>query len=147
MRPRRRLAASLAQDPFADRNDEAALFGRWNKCAGSNEPAARMIPSHQRLEPDDAPVDQGLRLVVQSKLLEVYRSPQIPLERAPVARALVHLGGEEPDSAGALDLRTTHGSIRIPDQRFDLRAVGREDRHSDAQRHPKLATFGLDFIG
>src|SRR5262245_66583625 len=123
MRPRRRLAASLAQDPFADRNDEAALFGRRNECAGSNEAAARMMPSDQRLEADDTPVDQGLRLVVQSKLLEVYGSPQITLERAPVARALVHLRGEEPDSAGAFSPRATHGSIGIPDQRFDLRTV------------------------
>src|SRR5882757_4953597 len=146
MWPRCRLAAGLAQDPFSDRNDEAALFGRRNERAWRNETAARMMPSDQGLEADDTTADQGLRLVMQSKLLEIYRSPQLTLESAPVARTLVHLGGEEPHGAGAFGLRATHGGICIPDQSFDLRAVGRENRHSDAQRHPKLATFDLDVL-
>src|SRR5262245_65675820 len=106
-----------------------------------------MVPSDQRLEADDTPADQGLRLVMQSKLLEVDRGPQITLERAPVARALVHLRGKESHSAGAFGLRATHGGIRISNQRFDLGAVSREHRHSHAQRYAKLATFNLDVLG
>ena len=57
LRPRRRLAAGLAQDPFADRDDEAALLGERNEVAGRDQAALRMLPAHQRLEADDLAVD------------------------------------------------------------------------------------------
>ncbi len=133
LRPGRRLAAGLAQDPFAHRDDQAALLGERNEGAGRDHAALRMLPAHQRLEADDLAVDARLRLVMQRQFAALDRRAQLLLQRAPLAQPLVHVGFEEAERAAPLRLGAIERGVGIGDQRVGVGAVGREDRDADAE--------------
>src|SRR4030095_12893476 len=69
LRPGRRFAAGLPQNPFADRDDQTALLDQRDKDIRRYDAAARMLPPDQRLEADDLASDQCQGLIVQDKFV------------------------------------------------------------------------------
>jgi hypothetical protein len=62
------LPASLAQDPIADRHDEARLLRHRNEPRGRDRPERRMIPADQRFDCKDfAGAQVELRLVEEEE--------------------------------------------------------------------------------
>ena len=67
--PVRRIVASLAQHPFAERDDEADLLGDADELGRRQQPLVAVTPAQQRLEaagPLGADIDD--RLVVHLEL-------------------------------------------------------------------------------
>jgi hypothetical protein len=108
-RPRCRLAARFAQDPFADLDNQPVLFGKRNELVRRHEATRRMIPAQQSLEADDLAIDPRLRLEVDQELVLLQRLSQIVLQQPAVAQLPVHLGFEEADPPPALALGTIEG--------------------------------------
>jgi hypothetical protein len=71
--PRRCFAAGFTQDPFADRNDEAAFLGERNERIRGDPTAARVQPADQRLEADDFASGLRLRLIMHAQLAAIDR--------------------------------------------------------------------------
>src|SRR5579883_660754 len=90
-RPRRRLAAGLAQYPFADLLDGAALLGDRNEQARRNEAAARMAPARQGLEAEYLARHIRLRLVMDAQLPQRDRGVELVPQRAALAQLGIHL--------------------------------------------------------
>src|SRR6202040_1577333 len=68
--PRSGLKTTFAQDPAADRRDEATLFSDWHELRRAHEPALRVTPADQGFSPDDGAIFKiQLWLVMQQKLL------------------------------------------------------------------------------
>ena len=135
LRPRRRLAAGLAQNPFAHFDDQAAFFRQRNEIAGRDKAAGRMHPARQRLEAGDVVADNvlaggGLRLVVQRQFAVADRRGQILMQRAAIADLLVHLGLEQADRAARFRLGAEQRGVGIGEQRRGVVAVAR--KHRDA---------------
>src|SRR5262245_57040297 len=87
--PGRRLAAGLAQNPFPDLHDEAAVLGERNEGRGRDQPAFRMPPPYQRLEAHNLAADPRLRLVEQGELLVLDGRAELVLKRAALAQLVV----------------------------------------------------------
>src|SRR6266852_128918 len=68
------------------------------------------------------------------------------LQRAPFSQPLVHFGGEEPDRPAAFGLCPIKSRVRITHQRHRVRAVGRENCHSDAKADPKLVACNIEVV-
>ena len=63
------LAHGGAEHPAGERDDQAGLLGDRDELLGSEQPVARVVPAHERLDADDAAGhDVGLGLVVQLEL-------------------------------------------------------------------------------
>src|SRR5262249_32884173 len=143
LRPCLRVAAGLPQDPFADRDDEADLFGDRNETIWPEQPAVRMIPAYQRLDAADLSalhVDHGL--VVQDELLLRQRFAQIDLQLAAQPRLGVHLGLVElvPEPPR---LRAIERQVRVL-QKLDLaRSVLGRERDADADADDDLMALDL----
>src|SRR5215211_2947462 len=146
-RPGCRLAAGFTQNPFADRDDEPALFRQRNEGVWRNVAAARMMPAQERLEADDLAADQGLRLVVQRELAVLDRRSQVVLEGAPLPQPLVHVGLEEPDGAASFLLGAVQGRVGIGQQRSRVAAVGRIDGNADTQIGAQAMTLDVEVVG
>ena len=106
-RPGRRLAAGLAQDPFAHLDDQAAFFRDRDEVGGRNETAQRMHPARQRLEAGDLAggdgvAGGGLRLIVERQFAVLDGDREILVQHAAVADLLVHLRLEHVDGAARL---------------------------------------------
>src|SRR5262249_1250744 len=95
----------------------------------------------------DPSVAARLRLVVQDQFAALDGRAQLVLERAPLAQALVHVGGEESDRATALGLRAVERRIGIGEQRGRIGAVGRKDRDANAHAGAQRVAFDLDVVG
>ena len=96
-------------------HDEPALLGERNEGAGRDQPLARMVPAHQRLEAGDLAVDMRLRLVVQLELVARDGRAQILLQRALFAQLLVHRQFEEADRSARFRFGAEQRGIRIGD--------------------------------
>ena len=94
--PRVPLARHGARDPLVDRADQAGLAGERQEHCRQAEPVIRMVPAHERLEPDDAEVlDVDQRLPVQNQLVAPNRLRQRrgQAERGAIPFAIASLGG------------------------------------------------------
>ena len=81
--PGRRLAAGGAQNPFADLQDQAALFGDRDEDIGRDGAALGMLPAQQRLEAEDLAGRQVLlRLIGEAQFAARNRMQQIVLDDA-----------------------------------------------------------------
>ena len=86
------LLASLAQNPLADTQNHAALFGDGDEIDRRNDAFVGMIPAHQGFHADDAVAAQiHERLVIQAQLLPFHRLAQLDfeLQTAQSAAALI----------------------------------------------------------
>ncbi len=138
--PLARLTERLGEHVHRQRLDEPCVLGQRDELVRHHEPVARVVPAHQRLDPDRAPgLHVGYRLVVQDELAIVDRPAELAQERqaaraVPVALHRVEL------VAGVRLLRDVHRHVGPLHERRDVLPVLREERDADAgvdvQRKP-----------
>ena len=131
--PARRLAAGLAQRPFAERNNEAALLGDRDKGRRRHHAPGRAVPAGQRLEADDFAGDVKLRLVVQQQFAMRDCMPQVELQIVPLLQQRAHFRLEEHQRCLSRRFRLIERGVGMGHQRLGIRAVGRIDGAADAQ--------------
>ncbi len=71
------LFAGLKENPFADGDDEAGLFGEGNECVWTDEAELGAVPAKEGFDTEKAAVDEGdLRLIEDLELLIFEGSAQ-----------------------------------------------------------------------
>ena len=127
------LAAPLAQDPAADRDDQPALLGERDELEGRDQAAGGVAPAQQRLDAGDRAVAQAdERLVVQLELVALERPLQIGAQLQARHDLLVHGRLEHAVAALALALGDVHGRVGVADQLVGV-GGGSGLGHRDAQ--------------
>jgi hypothetical protein len=113
-RPVHHLLARLAQDPVADRRDQApVLLGGGQEAARAEQALLRVLPARQRLDGDRLAVALEIhdRLVVQAQLVALERAPQAVLDLHPVAQAAAHRAVEDLVGRAAAGLDALQGVV------------------------------------
>ena len=132
--PVARFDTGAAQHPFADRDDEADLFGQGHEFGGHHEAARRMAPPQQRLETADAVEFQIVdRLIIDLELVVLERVAQIELQQPARLQARVHFRFEEPPGAAPVRLGAVKRDIGAFEQLVEGDAVARGQRNADAR--------------
>src|ERR1043166_5276597 len=142
------VRAGLAQDPLAERNDQAALLRDRDELVWRNEAALRVTPAHQRLGAGTllgTDVDDGL--IVQLEFAARRRLAHVVFELAPFARFRLHGPLEQTIPAAALRLRLVEREVSILDQRVGVAAVERSERNADAGADGGAAAIKLVGLG
>ena len=154
--PQAGLPAGLAQDPVAQRPDQARGLGQGDELAGHDQSALGMVPAHERFHPGEAPGRElELRLVVQHELPFRQRLAELALEPPARLRRLVHGGLEEMDAGAAVGLGPVECQVRVPEQDVGLVPVLREQGDAQAGRGLHLVAVeregccegGQDLVG
>ena len=137
LRPVRGFLADLAQDPFAEMQDQIRLLGDRDELRGRDVAVRRMVPARQRLEADDlAGRDRSLRLVEHLQLVVLERLRQLLRQDAPLAHRLVHVGREEAGAGAAVLLGAVERQVGVGEELSRVVAVARID--GDADRKPDM---------
>jgi hypothetical protein len=140
--PAGRLGARGVEHPAADLDDEAALLGARDELVGPDHPALGMLPAHERLDRDGAPVAQvDDRLEVDDELVAGDRALQVARQLAALQRLGLHLRREERVSA-ALALGRVHRQVGLAHEVLERRGVVGRDR--DARRRGQLDGLALE---
>ena len=116
------------------------------KVLGGHEAAGRVVPAHQRLEPDQhlaLGVDQ--RLVDQVELARGDRGPQVGLEADAVLLLRLQRRGEIARAAAAGVLGLVKREVGLEDEVVDGGAVDRAEGAADRDADDDLGL--LDMIG
>src|SRR6266404_2211399 len=131
--PDARLPACFAQQPTADLDNQATIFGDGHELGGKDESSVRLLPAYQRLDSRDLTrVEIYLRLIMQQELFSPESAAQAAFERLPLDSLQVHFRLEELEIVAPVFLGVVHGRVRILDQRFGILAVFRVDAYTDA---------------
>ena len=118
VRPGHGLAASLAQHPLADLQDDVAFLGDGNEHRRRDVAPLRVLPAQQHLEAGDlAAADLGLRLVDEVHLAPCHGMAQVVLQEPALAYLQAHLGLEEAVGAATLRLGAVERRVRVAQQR------------------------------
>src|ERR1035437_4657319 len=113
-RPSHRFCASLAQDPLAQRDDEADLLGQWNEVGRQNHAALGMMPMQQGLEATDvATLQIDHRLIVEFELVLAEGFPEFELECAAQLDAPIHFWFEKVKAPAAIRLGTVQCHVCV----------------------------------
>src|ERR1039457_3421158 len=113
-RPSHRFCASLAQDPFAQRDDEADLRGQWNEVGRQNHAALGMMPMQQSLEATDvATLQIDHRLIVEFELVLAEGFTELELEYAAQLDAPIHFWFEKVKAPAAIRLGTVQCHVCV----------------------------------
>ena len=132
--PQRGLAGGLAQDPAAQRDDQAGLLGQRDELARAEEAARRVLPADQRLEAGDAAeVEVDDRLVVQDQLLVLDRALELLAAVEALDGVDVHVVGEDRAAVGAGGLGGVHGEVGVAQQVVAGLGGGDADRGAQVQ--------------
>jgi hypothetical protein len=119
-----RLAGGV-QHEASDGDDQAALLGEADELAGHHQPALRVVPAHQRLQPHHVAAGQlEHRLVADGELLLQHRLAQRCLEVQPLHRPVAHRRVERPHRAGAGRLGGVHRQVGVAQQLVGVAASG-----------------------
>lgn len=127
------LGAGRSQDPFAEFDDEAGIFGDRDEFGRRNRAALRMTPAQQRLAAGylvTAKIDNGLVVNLEAAIEE--RLAQIPMHGLPRLCACVHRRLEEAVGPPPAGLGAVHGQIGILDEFVQISAVAWSERDADA---------------
>ena len=102
---------------------------------GGQQPAGRVLPARQRLQPVHASVGQPQDgLVVHPQLVAVQRAPQVGLELGAVEAALAQLGPVQRGHGTAAALRVVHRHVGVAEQVVGG-GPGVRHRQADADAH------------
>jgi len=124
------LLASFAQDPLANRNNEAAVFGDRHEVGRTDEPALRMLPADQRFGAGQrSGFEIDLRLVVEQELALGERAMQADFDPLPLDGPCVRF--EELKNVPATFLGVVHRGVRALDQLLRIRTVVGVDADPD----------------
>ena len=111
------LPDRLRQHPVAQRADQPGLLRQWQEQRGGEQPAGRVLPSHECLHADDRSAREAhLRLVVQAQLSGADARTQVLLKLeaghgANPQGAVEHLEARPPEV-----LRRVHRRIGVAQQ-------------------------------
>jgi hypothetical protein len=131
--PRCGLGDHGADDPVADRLDQAAVLGRRDELGGGDHAALGVVPAQQRLDRDHlAGGDVMDRLVVQLELALSQCPPQ-PRGQRELAGGGLRLGGREADRAAALALGLIERGVGALEHVLVLRERGDADAGGDLE--------------
>jgi hypothetical protein len=131
------VPATLAQDPAADRDDQAGLLGDRDELVRRHEPALGVVPAQQRLHAGDAAVLEAHDgLVVELQLAGRDRALEVRAQFEAGEHALVHLGFEQAVAALAVALGDVHRGVGVADHLVGARVRLRVE-HGDAEAAPQ----------
>src|SRR6185437_1459673 len=127
------LLAGLLQDPLAERQNEAALFGCGDELLRTEKAAVRVTPAEQRFNTDEFAGAAGdLRLVEERHLIVDERSPEVGLELEFVSARLSERSGKKLEAVAAAALGGIHGGIGVAEQRGGVGAPLRGEAEAEA---------------
>ena len=136
------LAAGLPEDPGADVDDHPALLEQRDEVVGLDDPAPRLAPADQRLDPRrrHAREVEG-RLVDEEELLVLERALEVHLELHPVLDGVLHPGleHERSDSCRPTWPGTSRCRRRAAAPR---RRIAVADGDADARLHDHTRVLG-----
>src|SRR5271166_766532 len=121
--PANGIAACLAQNPFADRVDQASLLRQGDEVAWCDHSSFWVSPTHERLGGCDfsgLDVDNGM--IVNFELLVRQRVAQIDLEGLARARLGAHSLFEKTERVAPLRLGLVEGQVGTLHQLIDVGA-------------------------
>ena len=123
-----------AQDPLAERDDQAPLLGDRNELVWQHEPALRVVPADQRLRADDAPrLHLHLRLEVEDELSARERPAEPRLRLEGLHRPERQLGPEGLEPAPFPRLGLTECRVGALHQAPRVPTVAGEERDPDTR--------------
>src|SRR5215212_1650321 len=147
LRPGRRLAAGLAQDPFAEGDDQPTFLRYWNEFRRRDHSACWVIPAHQRLETDDLALHARLRLISKRQFTPLHCEAQVMLQGPALAQLAVHIRFEKLHVSAPGGLRAVERGVRVRKKGLLLFAVGRKYRNADAQTDAQTLSVEFDLLG
>ena len=131
--PGLRLGARFAQDPIADGDDQAAVFGNGNEIPWRDQPAQGMGPADQCFRAGDfSGLEIDLGLIVQCEFLAFESAPQTLLDGLALHGTNVHGGLEKLVTLAAIFLGLIHGGVRVLDEGLGVQAVVGIDADANA---------------
>ena len=111
------LAHGLLNDPPAHSQREGVGLDERQELLGADGPERRLVPTKQRLHPDDPPGnDVGLRLVVQLKLAALETASDLPHQLHPGVHPPLQPRVEDLVPVLAKLLGRVHRVVRVPEQ-------------------------------
>ena len=146
-RPLRGLHEGFVEHPFADRIDQAGIFGQPDEDIGCDQAAHRMAPAQQRLEADHLALPEAEaddRLVVQFEFVLLDRASKVDLQAASALRLLVHLRAKEGEGAAPGRLRGIQRHVGLLHQIVGVGAVVRRQHQADARADHDLVAVDLE---
>ena len=137
------LAAGGPQHPFGERPDQPRLFGKRHEAARAQHPQVRMVPAHQRLDPDDA---HGggveFRLVQQEQLAAGDGAQQPMLQLNPLVALFPPLAAVKAEGRASLLLGLVQCRVGHLEELHRLLGIRRVQ--GDADTDAGLDRFPLD---
>src|SRR5579863_60899 len=134
------LRAGALEDPFADRHDEAGLFGERDEAPRTDRAALRDAPAQQGLGPHDlSRREVDSRLITEHELLALERAPQMRLELEALRHQRIQLVREELEVVASAVLRAIHRRIGMFEQSRGVLAILGMQGDTDAAAHEELA--------
>src|SRR6185295_1898330 len=130
------LAAGLAEDPAADRDDVAGLLGEVDPFAGHEDGPVRRLPADEGLDSDDcgrAEVDD--RLVVEAELVALLDAAEALGPGGPFGGTVTEARLEDLGAAARRLLRRVHRDVGVAEQVVGRLGAGPEG-DADARRDP-----------
>ncbi len=132
MLPAACLAAGLAQDELAQRNDQPGFLGQRNEVRRRDQSALRVAPAHQCLGGLQAVIGQTqARLVEDFQLADFQRLAQLVLQLQVVHAGCLRAVGEELQGVAAQVLGLLHGGAGLAQQDLGIAAVVRQQADTD----------------
>src|SRR5581483_3522120 len=96
------LSTGLAQNPLAERDDQASFLGDRYEAGRADRPAGRMRPAEQGFaRPHAARRQIDDRLVLKLERLAEDRFAQVEFKRAPFLQRALHFRSEEAELRAA----------------------------------------------
>ena len=131
--PLANLAASLFQDPLADGNNQAGLFGDIDELVRRDESAFRVMPAYQSFKATDGSrLKSDNRLVMKDKLFALDGTAQVCLHLQKIHGEGVHGLVEDLVTRFAQHLRAIHSGVRVAQNLFGTVVAGAAQRDADA---------------
>ena len=147
--PGRGVATGLLDDPGAERDDDADLFGDGDEIVGRHQAARRVAPSQQRLAAGDG-LGPGvdLRLVVEFEFLVRDARAADPARAGAAPECARPSRIRRSDRCcGPSDLDAIHRHIGVLQQDIRVRPVVGTDGDADADAEKGLAPVEIEGLG
>ena len=145
--PLARLGAGRAQDPLADRDDQAGELRDGDELARRDQAQLGVAPAQERLGAEDLgglEVEEGLE--VELELVVGDGLAEAALEGEPLDGLGVHGGRVELVVVAALLLGPVHRRVGVADERLGIVTVRRVHGDAHARRDEELAAVDPEGI-
>ena len=137
----RRVVGEAAQRParalqheFVEGLRQSVPFGQRDELIRIDVAALGVVPTHQGLGRETAPIGIELRLVDQLEAAGVEGFAELGHQGQPLVGKLLHARLEEAERPAARRLRLIHGKVGALEEIVDLDLGAAEERDADARR-------------